>query len=391
MKRAVAVISSIIMVFLFASVHAQELLQLGELSYSRAPAPFLRQAVSVSPIFFRAVGGVAFDAVAVGRDGLYVADLEYNSKLPDGKRLVVSVSQQETEVLKVESQIYDWQLIPIALFAASNEGSAMTLFGLLDDDQFRDELLRAGGRAINYHPALDNTLVGLRLMQADIMLFDQNATDLPKNVDGDYVLGAGEIRPNINLNTRRFKAIQDLLKQEEQLGNTYSSYVVGDIMSTVKFYIENGVLKFSGRPTWVMWDTPYDYRTAIDFFRLVEAAREGDQEAIMRLNLSYEIQSELLQDLNRYAAVIDRYQGEEIPTEVNEQLSEKVSRMVEQEAGINPVVYDTLIKVMNYRALFKHFKSRKPLEFDRFVSSLAKVKIFPVVTTPTVQRYGRLH
>jgi hypothetical protein len=112
-------------------------------------------------------------------------------------------------VSKITAHIYDWQLVPIARFADSDNGAAMTLFGKLEDEQFQQQILDEDGRVMNYHPAFDNTLVGLRLMQADILLFDENATDLPRNARG-YVLGAGESSPNVGANQQRFEAVQAL-------------------------------------------------------------------------------------------------------------------------------------------------------------------------------------
>ena len=385
------VVTWILLLLFVVSAHAQSLLQLGELSYSRAPAPHLRKAVTLSPSFFRAVGGVAFNTTAEGRDGLIVTGLKYSPALKDGARLVVTIKKPGVKERHVASQIYDWQLVPIARFAESDDGSAMTLFGSLNDSEFQDNLIQSGGRAINYHPALDNTLVGLRMMQADIMLFDPNAVDLPKIVGKGYVLGKGESQPNINNNKRRFQIVRKLIEEERELGNTYSSYVVGDLNSSIEFYIQNNRLQFSGHPTWTMWDNPADYKSASEFMRLAVEAYEGNKMAQSQLNMRYSSLENLNKAAAKYSAILERYNGKEVPTIINEELSSKVSSLVKKQDGINPVVYKTLITVMQYRALFKHFKKRNPEAYKRFVSSLSKVDVIPVVTTPTVQRSERLH
>src|SRR2546423_8161850 len=74
------------------AVFAQDSLQLGDMSYSRAPAPHLRQPVTRSAAFFRGVGGIAFHAVAQGEGGLSVTRLAYDAAAPDGQRLIVHVA-----------------------------------------------------------------------------------------------------------------------------------------------------------------------------------------------------------------------------------------------------------------------------------------------------------
>lgn len=392
--RRITIVFTTAFFLLFLSFvgHAQTQLQLGEFSYSRAPAPHLRIPVSVRPSFFRAVGGVAFDAVAVGKDGLEISKLQYDSERPDGSRLVVSVKEPDGDIQQVITSIYDWQLLPTARFADSDTGSAMTLFGSLDDKVFEKELLQSQGRVINYHPAIDNTLVGLRLMQADIMLFNPNAIYLPKITGGDYILGAGETAPDTEANKRNFEAIEKVLQSESEKGNSYRSYVVGDINTAIEFYVKEGQLVFSGDPTWIMWDDPEEIRKAREFFQLVEAAQSGDTLAMLLLQAKYgDSEQALVAALDRYKSVLSHVKSDDIPVEVNRELSNRVSAAVKLHKGINPAVYDTLTKVMRYRALFRNFRAKDKQAYNQFLASLDNIDLQPKVTTPTVQRRGLLH
>ena len=197
-------------------------LQLGNMSYGRVSTPHLVRTVSRSASFFRGVGGVAFEAVAIGKDGLVVTNLIYNANMSDGKRLEIHLHNSQNKLFKINADIYDWQFIPIAKFSDSKYGSAMTLFGEAADahKEVADEIRGAGGRIINYHASFENTLVGLRLFQADVLIFQSNAADLFKNSSGNYILGAGEKGHELEANNKRFKEMKTLLEMERKKGNT---------------------------------------------------------------------------------------------------------------------------------------------------------------------------
>ncbi len=372
----------------------QESLQLGNLSYSRSPAPVLTKPVTRGASFFRAVGGVAFEGVAVGKDGLVVENLTYDKTKPDSQRLIVTVKTSSGKIKNLQADIYDWELVPITKFANYKTGSAMTLFGHLNDRKLQDELQRNGGRAINYHRTLDNTLIGLRMMQADIMLFDHNATDLPKNLGGSYVLGAGEREPKVEKNRRNFNIVQQLLREERQKGNRYRSYVVGDLNQTIVFSDRNGHLSFKGDPFWTMWSYPSDVEAAYEDLQLFQAAREGDSVSLSLLNSRYVSEEELVRRFREIDNILSQWESQSESNEaiqINSGLSQRVSDIVAEQGGINPVVYNALKKVMHYRALFRHFKKRNKTRFLTFLNSVRNISVNPKVQTPTVQRTVSLH
>ena len=151
------------------------------------------------------------------------------------------------------ADIYDWALVPIAKFADSENGSAMTLFGSLNSQTSTNSMLGKGYRVINYHEALDNTLLGLRLMQADLLIIKEEAADLFRK-NNRYILGRGERGHDLARNQERFSKINTFLELEAIRGNQFQSYVVGDLDQKVSFGISTqGKLTFTGRPHWLAW------------------------------------------------------------------------------------------------------------------------------------------
>ena len=65
--------------------------------------------------------------------------------------------------------------------------------------------------------------------------------------------------------------------------------------------------------------------------------------------------------------------------------SARLSKKIVELQGINPIVYNALATTMHYRALFCHYKKEDPVGYQRFLTSIASVRVTPVVKTPTVQ------
>lgn len=382
---------------------AQEMLQLGSLTYARVDAPYLRMPVSTAPRFFRRVGGVAFAAVAEGNDGLTVTDLRYDAAAPDGSRLVVSL-QRRDQRYQVRAPLFDWELVPIARFAKDENGSAMTLFGQLKDKGLEAKVLERRDRIINYHPALDNTLVGQRLFQADILIIQPNAVHVFRDSRGP-LLGAGETGHDPERNAVAYRQVQQWQEQQQAKGQIYQSYVVGDLGQRVSFDVQGTRLVFDGRPYWAAWrsrlsqpemrsraeaaegglgkkleDLIAGYNAAVDSARARAPSMSGEErrqlvEALERRKNQIEaLERQLEAEMESITAV------EQMP-EYSAQLSAKIAAV----GGINPLVYATVTKVIHYRALFKHFQRRDAAAYGRFVQSVAAVEPAPRVVTPTVQ------
>jgi hypothetical protein len=303
-------------------------LDLGGISWATAPArPLTAITFSSSPVAFarfaRAVGGVAFTTVAQGKDGLTVIALAYDSAQRDGSRLKVTLSDRGGSRRTVTGQIFDWQLVPLARFVRSGGEGAVTLFGELQDEARQERALQNGDMIANYHPALENTLLGLRLMQADLLVIEPRATDLFKE-KGHYVLGAGEKAPNteqLAANLKGFFRVHEWLDGQPE---KFQSYIVSDIGRTVTFSFLENRLVLTGEPVWLCW----------------RSEKEGDTDAPVIQMRTY---------------------------------SEQLSRKIREQNGINPVVYSALRTSMRYAALFRHAAKADPSGFNAFVNSLNTV------------------
>jgi hypothetical protein len=235
-------------------------LELGGMNFSRqfSAAPHI-VTVAPGPRFFRLSGGVAFTQTATGKDGWAVTRLTYDAARPDGQRLVAHVSHGGKS-MDVNTGAYDWEIGPLVRYVAADETNAgqsvVTLFGKLQDRKAEEQVLRDGHMVINFHPAFQNTLLGLRLLQADLMLFEVRAAELFRE-NGQDILGAGEPRPDgafASANRERYRTIQKWLADNNI---EWESYVAGDIGQPSQFYVDSGELRFTGAPYWALWrDTP---------------------------------------------------------------------------------------------------------------------------------------
>ncbi len=89
-------------------------------SVFRADAPLLKESVAMdegisNSRFVNGVGGVSFDKIAVPEKSLEISSLKlsYNTKAEDGQRLELFINDKQ-----VKADLPDWQLIPIARYAA---------------------------------------------------------------------------------------------------------------------------------------------------------------------------------------------------------------------------------------------------------------------------------
>src|SRR5262245_36676330 len=135
------------------------------------------------PAFLSAVGGIAFKGVAVPGASLAGKQIQivYDRQAPDGRRLAVGVDKVLTN-----QSLPDWLLIPIARYADSKTEAAVSLFGPNTDENAFD---------IVYHESFQNELLGLRLLQADMLLIDPDEMWRLPQQNGKTVLGLGENAP----------------------------------------------------------------------------------------------------------------------------------------------------------------------------------------------------
>ena len=250
---------ALVVALLLAFAGTGQATELGRMRVFTHPARALRTSMRATTRvrFLRATGGVAFSAVAKGRRGEVIDHLQYDPSRPDGERLRVHIEHASGRIEVADASIHDWQLVPLAHFAKSDEDGCVTLFGELQDAALQ-RTLQPDHYIASYHPALENTLIGLRLLQADLLLLTEEAADLfrddaPPRGSGEYFLGAGERAPNVAKNRRRHQEVADWLEARQRRGQIFRSYVVGDSGQRVSFYTRRGDLVVRGEPAWLAW------------------------------------------------------------------------------------------------------------------------------------------
>ena len=267
MRIAVSILSMILCLSL-AAQYSPDFQLSGKTLYS-VSAPTLREDTPVSqgvqsPNYLASVGGVAFDGVAKPAAGQSMTRfaLSYNPQAENGARLRLTLGGQPVTVA-----LYDWELVPIARFADSPYRAVFTLFGTVDDPKIQakiDSSFDQSERAMNYHPAVSNTLMGLRMFQLDELILSEDSADLPTQ-GGRYVLGAGESSPSPHTGLQALARLdQGMDEIIHQSGADFQSYVICDYQQTVEFSVLNGELTLTGSPYYYFWNQKDD---KINFLR----------------------------------------------------------------------------------------------------------------------------
>ena len=330
----------------------------------------ISQKFETNPVhFYRHVGGVAFRKIAQNSEGWHIENMSYDNNKVDGQRLTIYLKKNRylglsSTKVKIVPKIYDWQLIPLAHFVASDAHSAFTYFGTY---QGRKSIYR--NKVVSYHPALKNTLIGLRLMHLDMLLVERYGkffSGYIRDQENKIILGSGEPEElrtsevNFFKENERYKKekidknifeILDSFREDSwvfpNLDAKWKSYVVGDFLSPIFFRIKHDKLMFSNNLCWDFWR---DYKGNSDYYLQGLKVVENEEDRITRLvNFS-----------SVFCEHIDFYQG------------------------LHPLVYETSIVAMNFTAIYRRFKEDRPKIFKQFVKSFDSVTLSPSVLTPTV-------
>jgi hypothetical protein len=373
------------------------------------------------------VGGVAFELEALPADSLNVQSLAflYDSERADGNRLSVIIDTQ-----RIFIPLFDWQLIPIARYADSRYCACFTYFGALKNKQQEGKVIAQGGKIVNYHPAIQNTLLGLRLMQSDLLLLYNECADLPKQ-GGTYVLGKGESEPDLWKNRDgQNNVILTLQQIELDLQTKFRSYLISDFNQNIRFSFKNDTLSISGNPFYYCWRYAFEdmkETEQLNYQKTVRAQLNREMREAQSL-LKNEFNEKnwyidtLLVELKRYSegysifsegTVVDvlklksdearrnylnRYYTSSLgdliiqlrynmamhePIYLKE-YSERLSADPERLRGMNPAVWDATTNTMRYAAFFRYCKSYFPDRWNDLLKEIAGTPVEPKVATPTV-------
>jgi hypothetical protein len=298
--------------------------------------------------FVSGVGGVAFSAVA--KPDTAVKDkpivLHYDRTTMDGHRL-----QIVAEGTTATADLPDWMLIPIARFADSDYDACVSLFG---------PNTTASAYDIVYHASFQNTLLGLRLLQADMILFDIGETWRLPQRGGVVSLGVGETAPR-QMDEASARTIEAALQ-----GGSFQSWVMTDQDEDVIFGLQDRRLEFTGEPYYYFWTSNVED---------IQAAQQGLESQVRALRAAGRIaeSNRIVEQINAMTPTV---------TEVT-----NLTRRLKQERGalrrFNAPVYNAATQTMRYSAFFRYVKKQNQSGWRDFLRETASVAIQPELVTPT--------
>lgn len=309
-----------------------------------------------SGTFVSKVGGVAFLQVAEPDESLMGLDIKYDyiNTNPDGNRLRI-IANTDT----VYPYIPDWQLIPIVKFANSEYNSCVSLFGPKTSPDTFD---------ITYHPAFENTLIGIRLLQSDMALMDVETYWQLPTYNGQKILGLGEIESDKDTAINAARNIERLM-----FGN-YQSWVFTDDSIRVKFSVMNDNLVFTGYPYYYFWRTDLTHLIKErERIRSRYESLENQKQGGLADKIILAEQEKLAKEYNNinFNTICDE-------TTTN-RLKDKYYLFLE----FNQPVYSASLNVVHYSALFRYLKKTNSVSWTQFYNRVSSVHVSKV-KTPTI-------
>lgn len=298
-------------------------IHLGRLEFVRPPEGLpkekreLKMSMSktrgITSSFATEVGGVAF--VQVAQPSFEVESFSLQCDPIKNSAYAVINGQKYLIPLEV------WQLKPIVAYANSEYDAAVSLFGRLYQDHGHTDTIQTV-----FHNAFVDNLLGLRLLQADLLLADKymqkdDRFKLPA-FDGSEMPILAESEKTF-YNPQAFKASsrkasKNIDKKIKSIGEEYSSYVFTDFVDYVTgdsmhFNIVNNRLKIEGRPYY--------------YFIYFDKTRTDTLETLCKIFDKYdEIFDAFLEDINNNYPIISPKISNKLNFQNYKSLSEKVKR-----------------------------------------------------------------
>jgi hypothetical protein len=308
--------------------------------------------------FAREVGGVNFQSTLLWNNAPKLS-FSYDKLLPDGRRVTVALDGKLHAL-----PLFDWQAKPIVAYANSNHTAVVSLFG--DGPRYQDYYY------IRYHPALRDTLLGLRLLQADMYLMDPlGLRDSPRQ-SGRILKAAGERDANAERSLAAAKQIERLLESKPA-----GSWILNDV--DTPFSIETNSrtqsVSIAGSPHYFFWNT--------ELSDSIQQRRPSQSEQSKPPATDWEkMRSEL--EKRQHQERRDRRELILVPQEHYTDLLRSNYELL-QEA--NPAVFDAAANLARYAALFRFARQQNSKQWEDFASLILSIEIEPVIRTPT--RFSR--
>ena len=340
------------------------------------------------------MGGVSFEAVAQPDPSLSgrTIELSYVGSRPDGSRLVVRAGGT---VLRIN--VPDWQLVPTVQFAASEYHAVVSLFGEGPDQK--------NYYYLQYHDAMKDTLMGMRMLQADILFISLAQHWRTPSYGGRVLLGAGEQASQENTSMEAARRLDATLRQGK-----WRSWVLTDAGTTPTFGNVNGELVVRASPYYYFWNVNQQQSEAA----LAANNRLVDEHNALLATVKAKIAT-FNSLVNSYNASRDTSQRNSLKTQMNQleaetnrgeaelkslrsriksggaeptvfEVTSLTSAMRSQEstlAAYNPSVYRAYQRLAQFAALFRYVKNNNPSNWNTFKQSLTLVSVQPWIKTPT--------
>ncbi|MFT3911061.1 MAG: hypothetical protein QM737_16700 [Ferruginibacter sp.] len=191
--------------------------------------------------FHKYVGGISFEQVAVPENNIRNQEIDLNYiHNADGKRLQIKIGNSIDSIYY--PAIADWQLIPIAFYANDSNNAVFTLTGNISNP-YTDS-------RIQYHPAFKNQLLGLRMLQADLLFASSGGgqlAGLPKdNISNELLIADTEKK--FKLDTNNLFVYDDLKEELTYACPEYSSYILTDWGKEISFGVSGKNFFITGEP-----------------------------------------------------------------------------------------------------------------------------------------------
>lgn len=282
------------LIILSTPLWSQQSLNLGDLKFimpsdavqlSSRSLTMKMATTGISPKMFAKVGGVAFIQTAVPNmtiDNLQLGcDFEKNTALVTINDTVFSIP------LEV------WELQSIVNFADDEYNAAVTLFGDRDS-------------RIKHHPAFIDNLMGLRILQTDLLLASNflNVSDrgkLPQYDNGEYIMSDKEkeeynswclldsILYDTSYENLSMACSMRLMMGMDSINEKFDTYIYTDYNQPISFKCVDGEIQFEGEPYYrfahrdsIVVDTIemyYELKNFIDTFNL---RKEENKELVIK-------------------------------------------------------------------------------------------------------------
>jgi hypothetical protein len=274
--------------------------------------------------------------------------LNYSGLRCDGSRLRISFGRETVRT----NDLYDWMLLPIAMYVDSEFNNCVTLLAkpkdqLLDDGKTREtdreafDKEKKGNEYVywaEYHPAFINTLVGFNLFLVDAMLIAPDVSELRSITNSMGTLKGYNKEVVFDKNASDLSAEQfGLISTLSSLfGVGYHSYIFSEPDDGISFEIINNKIKFYGNP----------------YYHFLKSTNERitDESLLARVE----------NPANAF-----KWEPADVITDII--LDDEDPNLIK---NLNPAVFETASKTAYWAAFFRYVKDEYPRAWERFIRQI---------------------